>query len=326
MPRRRPLSTSRGSTQRSWSLEDSKALLGDGLEGERFKALKEFLHSASAAEVLSPDALERIWMEVDAAQAREACLLDMVRRRQAMDGRRTPQRVNGLSMGIPVTSLPASPRGMIRRPSFCRPASRSDSAHSARSPRPPPFGYSSAVRSASDISLAALAHSRAQSGSRGLSPSPSFDHFVAATPGGPQGDLGPMLPEPAGMWTLWSFQGPLLRRQDFMSEGDAWASFDNEVKVGPCMLRDPSGAEAAAWNWVASYFQQVSPATARGQGAALSLAASIALGSSISVSASPAAGAGLAGAAPPPISPLRLSQHPSLAPLAGQALQVAWPG
>lgn len=59
------------------------------------------------------------------------------------------------------------------------------------------------------------------------------------------------------MWTLWSM-GTALWRQDFASEADAWAAFDAN-RAYPCMLRDPSGAEAAARSWVASYIKLAPP-------------------------------------------------------------------
>jgi len=58
------------------------------------------------------------------------------------------------------------------------------------------------------------------------------------------------LPQPPrDAWTLETFVPPAIRRQDFTSSKDAWAAFDIE-KGSPCVLRSPSGVEAAARSWV----------------------------------------------------------------------------
>merc|ERR1719263_2406577 len=58
------------------------------------------------------------------------------------------------------------------------------------------------------------------------------------------------LPQPPrDAWTLETFVPPAIRRKDFTSSKDAWAAFDIE-KGSPCVLRSPSGVEAAARSWV----------------------------------------------------------------------------
>jgi serine/threonine protein kinase len=58
------------------------------------------------------------------------------------------------------------------------------------------------------------------------------------------------LPDPPrDAWTLETFVSPTILRRDFTSSKDAWAAFDIE-KGSPCVLRSPSGVEAAARSWV----------------------------------------------------------------------------
>lgn len=91
-----------------------------------------------------------------------------------------------------------------------------------------------------------------------LSGMTSHEHLVPLTPAGSSlvDSAACPVPPPNGMWTLWSYIGTALRRQDFALEVDAWAAF-NANQAQPCMLRDPAGAEAAARAWVSSYFKLV---------------------------------------------------------------------
>lgn len=66
----------------------------------------------------------------------------------------------------------------------------------------------------------------------------------------------PMLP-----WVLWTFDPSRrsLQSHEFYNEAEALENFTKVQAGGPCMLRDPSGAECAARNWVSSYFS-IAPA------------------------------------------------------------------
>lgn len=186
-----------------------------------FKALRAFLRSQLASETLPNEAVLAMWQEVDEAQAREAYLMDLVRRMQAVANESTEV----------VEMLEGS------RP------------HSMTPPR--------AANGRWDTNGVYLTPSRSRF-SQGmlLSGAPSYDHLVPLTPaGGSMVNSACPLPPNAGMWTLWSFIGSALRRQDFVLEADAWAAFDATNKSQPCMLRDPFGAEIAARAWVSSYFK-----------------------------------------------------------------------
>jgi len=55
-----------------------------------------------------------------------------------------------------------------------------------------------------------------------------------------------------GKWTLWSYVGPALRRQDFETEDDARAASkvaNGGFGANPSMLRDPSGRQIEANSW-----------------------------------------------------------------------------
>lgn len=207
--------------ERPWSCEaDGRAPMDDERDSHaaHFKAIRFFLRSQLAAESLPDEALLAMWQEVDEAQAREAYLMDLVRRMQAV-ANESSEVVEMLE-----ESMPKSPAGVYLTPS-----------RRGLPPPPPAFSGSAAM----------------------LSGAPSHDHLVPLTPaGGNMIDCACPLPPHDGMWTLWSFIGPALRRQDFVIEADAWAAFDAN-KAQPCMLRDPSGAEVAARAWVSSYFKLV---------------------------------------------------------------------
>jgi len=57
---------------------------------------------------------------------------------------------------------------------------------------------------------------------------------------------------PREFWTVWTCMGQAMQRQDFDSEQHARAAFDKLLPY-PCVLRDPSGAQAAARSWVSNY-------------------------------------------------------------------------
>lgn len=58
-------------------------------------------------------------------------------------------------------------------------------------------------------------------------------------------------------WTLWTHHPALgLQRQDFTSEAESLDALQRTS--GPCMLRDPSGAEVAARGWIATYYSMLS--------------------------------------------------------------------
>lgn len=201
---------------------------GDALGG-RFKALKAFLKS-DAAQVISENTLGDIKRELDEAEAREAYLLDMVRRIQVT--RSSPEHSQEelpRYRGFELTPHRQNVQTLLPHSSAC-----------SASPLPR-FRTSSAVAS------------------RGVSPGPRLSSgFCSRDILVPVGSMGEppraMAPPALGMWTLWSFLGSALRRQDFNCEAEAITAFENEAQVGPCMLRDPSGAEAAARSWVASYY------------------------------------------------------------------------
>jgi hypothetical protein len=194
-----------------------------------FKATRALLRSQLAADSIPQDALMAMWQEVDDSQAREAYLMDLVRRMQAV-ANESNEVVEMLEETIPKSSAGA----------YLTPSRRSMAGPS---------------------SVAALT---------GMN---SHEHLVPLTPAG--GSLvdtavACQMPPPNGMWTLWSYMGTALRRQDFVHEPDAWAAF-NANQVQPCMLRDPSGAEAAARAWVSSYFKLVRAASNQGPGYARSV-------------------------------------------------------
>lgn len=120
-------------------------------------------------------------------------------------------------------------------------------------------GYGATPRMQSQMSGGPLlARPRAASldNIRNISPSQSGATFSTPPPQSRSGSLGISSLGASGNWTLWSFIGSTLTRKEFASEGDAAVAFDVAAKTGPCMLRDPSGVEAAARSWVASYMQQ----------------------------------------------------------------------
>lgn len=229
---------------------------------DRFPALKTFLRSDRSVEAVGDEAVRTMWQELDEAQAREAYLMDLIRRMQttATESRETAElldpesplyrSVNASFVSAPPQRRSDSPFGLGLNSSVAalgmqiRSESVPKSPHSVprRSVRsqlvPPPLGLTGS--------------------SRGLmSGVPSYDHIVPLTPaGGSLAEYAAPLPPHDNMWTLWSFIGSALRRQDFHQEADAWAAFEL-VKAQPCMLRDPSGAEVAAHSWVASYFQLI---------------------------------------------------------------------
>jgi len=193
--------------------ENSAGAQEDDCNSAHFKALRLFLRSQLAAEVLPEEAVLAMWQEVDEAQAREAYLMDLVRRMQAV-ANESSEVVEMLEESIP------------KNPAFLTPSRR--------------------ALSAAGPSSAAMVNGFG-----------SHDHLVPLTPaGGSMNECACPLPPHDGMWTLWSFIGPALRRQDFVVESDAWSAF-NANQAQPCMLRDPSGAEVAARAWVSSYFKLV---------------------------------------------------------------------
>lgn len=202
-----------------------------------FKALKAFLRSP-ASESVSDSSMQAIWKEIEDAQNREAYLLDLVRRMQGV-------MPGGAALEI------AEPKQDAALSPHPRTSTRLSLAR-ASAPCLVPSTLAAAPRSISAGRPVRVSHSPQ------MSYAPSSEHLV--------GNSSMLPPSAPGMWTLWSFAGPQLRRQDFMTEGEAWAACDAAAKVSPCMLRDPSGAEAAARNWVASYVRHPSPSAAPGSG------------------------------------------------------------
>lgn len=207
--------------------------VGGGEEGTdayaaRFKTIKQFLRSDRANQALGPQVVYSMRQEIEEAQAREAYLMDLVKRMQDQMGEwygpQIPQNVNG---------------------------SGTDGADAAA-------GANSASMS---ILQAKGARSRgAFSPSRtSLSGGLSNEHLASmASPGGCAASGGANPPWSAsGVWTLWSFVGPALppQRQDFQSMNEATAAFEGcKAQGNPCMLRDPSGNAHAKYNWVAFNF------------------------------------------------------------------------
>jgi len=237
---------------------------------DRFRALKTFLQSDRCREAVGDEAVRTMWLELDEAQAREAYLMDLIRRMQMaatesreiemdredpdspfyrsyMSNTSGSHRRAESPYGAPLTGPLSAPLSTSYTTLPVQPLSESE-------PKSPLLLSVNGVRSAlvpPPLGLGASAPP-----SRGLMASvASHDHFVPLTPAGASSvEYAAPLPPHDGMWTLWSFIGSHLRRQDFHSEADAWAAFDL-ITNQPCMLRDPSGAEAAARSWVASYFQ-----------------------------------------------------------------------
>jgi len=207
--------SSSGSPGKSWRFgsEGDNGKEGNS-EDRHFRSLRAFLSSKQAAEGIPQEAVFAMWQEVDEAQAREAYLMDLVRRMQAV-ANESNEVVEMLEESIPKSS-----------PSVFLTPSR----------RAIPTGPSS---------MAALS---------GMS---SHEHLVPLTPAGNSlVESASLVPPANGMWTLWSYIGTALRRQDFALEADAWGAF-HANQAQPCMLRDPAGAEAAARAWVSSYFKLV---------------------------------------------------------------------
>lgn len=206
---------------------DADGTAGTSSKVLNFMALKALLRSPQTAEYVAEDSMQAMWKEIEEAQARELYLLDLVRRMQAFmsraDAPGSPERREDHSSPCMSVRFPTRASAPCLVPaSFLAP-------RAASAPRPP-------VRAPHSPTLSYV---------------PSTEHLVK-----PSGTLPQTAP---GRWSLWSFSGPQLRRQDFVTEAEAWAAFDIEAKVSPCILRDPSGAEAAARNWVASYFRHPSP-------------------------------------------------------------------
>eukprot|EP00929_Paragymnodinium_shiwhaense_P059810 TRINITY_DN29928_c0_g1_i2.p1 TRINITY_DN29928_c0_g1~~TRINITY_DN29928_c0_g1_i2.p1 ORF type:complete len:737 (-),score=166.33 TRINITY_DN29928_c0_g1_i2:210-2348(-) len=238
---------------------DAPAANGVEPFGARFKVLRAFLSSTAAGEAVSEEALQTMRRELDEAQAREAYLMDLCRRMQAhsptpAEGSRTPEcspyatghvLVGQQYAGLSPYSMPllagAGASGQLL--SGVRSASRRELS---RSPGP-------------------MARRMSHSGLVIGSPS---QERLTLTPAGAWVDNSKAPPGSGiGLWTLWSFSGPVLRRQDFAGETEARMAFEALVAVGsPCMLRDPTDAEAAANSWVASYQKQVQshPSVAHG--------------------------------------------------------------
>jgi len=200
----------------AWTYEDAPAAEDDS---SHFKAVRCFLRSQLAAESLPDEAVLTMWQEVEDAQAREAYLMDLVRRMQAV-ANESSEVVEMLEEGMPKTSSVAFVNGLT----------------------PSRRGVAGGPSSASLMGGLQSSH----------------DHFLPLTPAGSSMIEYPgRLPPHDGMWTLWSCLGAALRRQDFASDSDAWAAFNAVPQAQPCMLRDPSGAEVAARAWVSSYFKLV---------------------------------------------------------------------
>lgn len=247
----------------------------------RFKALKALLRSSQASEVAAEESRQAIWKEIEDAQAREVYLLDLVRRMQT---------------AIPRADAPGSPE--TREAHSPPPCSSVRRAARASVPCLVPSIFS-APRAASTSRLSVPRLSVRAPHSPTLSYVPSTEYLV-----NPSGTLPGTAP---GMWSLWSFAGTQLRRQEFVTEAEAWAAFDTESKVSPCMLRDPGGAEAAARNWVASYLRHPSPCASAGAGNPAAVAPGVQLAALGVVSLSVAAAAAVAAnsAAVPLVSPAR---------------------
>eukprot|EP00927_Polykrikos_kofoidii_P019076 TRINITY_DN18890_c0_g1_i1.p1 TRINITY_DN18890_c0_g1~~TRINITY_DN18890_c0_g1_i1.p1 ORF type:complete len:661 (+),score=122.75 TRINITY_DN18890_c0_g1_i1:72-2054(+) len=229
---------------RAWGLEDqcgsvsangvvfSSPNNGDATKhtdalGGRFKVTKAFLLSPIATEAIEDDAAQAMWRELDEAHAREAYLLDLVRRIQTVKQHPTPEEMHTPEQNLTDRIQTSSPTRNLG----CSQAAAWRTNSSLPQVVPP-------LRNCmfSNEHLVPLTPACQVEASR----------MVAAPPSGAA----------LGMWTLWSFVGPVLRRQDFAHEQDAWVAYEMESKVSPCMLRDPCGGEAAARNWVASYYTQ----------------------------------------------------------------------
>lgn len=235
---------SSGAAEMPWEA-NGRSVMDDDRDSNfaHFKALRAFLRSHLATEALPNEAVLAMWQEVDEAQAREAYLMDLVRRMQAVANEST-EVVEMLEGSRPTSMTP--PRAAT---------ARWDGV-------------------ASNGIFLTPSRSRLPQGMM-LSGAPSYDHLVPVTPaGGSMVNSACPLPSHDGLWTLWSFVGSALRRQDFVLEADAWFAFDATNKAQPCMLRDPSGAEVAARAWVSSYFKLMPRA---GMGPALPVGGSVAL-------------------------------------------------
>jgi len=170
-----------------WNLDEDEDD-ADETTPVNFKSLKDVLKTPNAIYTFGEQTMKLLFLEMDAARAREEYLMDMVKKLQDRDAK----------------SLLPGPRKPKAVPARLRSRQRLTS-------------------STDRLSSVAPSVTRPRS-------------------------------LPRGHWTLWTFVGASLRRQDFAGEDDAWSAFD-ETTSHPCMLRDPSGAEAAARAWISSYFK-----------------------------------------------------------------------
>merc|ERR1719440_760900 len=92
------------SVDRPWTYEEEDQ--EDGSHAAHFKALRAFLRSQLAAEVLPEQAILQMWQEVDEAQSREAYLMDLVRRMKAV-ANESSEVVEMLEESIPKTPTAA---------------------------------------------------------------------------------------------------------------------------------------------------------------------------------------------------------------------------
>lgn len=237
-----------------WQYEEEEG--GDAYTA-RFKAMKAFLKSSCAAEVLGKETVLVMNQEIEEAQAREAYLFDLVKRMQAAP-RSTPTSLrNTMTPHLP------RPRSASSHPNLTRLQIDDTKLHqepcltpTQLTPNSLPLLPPSPLRPSSTRPSSTPPLFMA-------SKVPSFDMCAASG----QTSIVPSIavpsevfrPKPRALsaWTLWSFAGSNLQRQEFHMEAEAWAAFE-ATKISPCMLRDPTGAEVAARSWVASYFKLLS--------------------------------------------------------------------
>jgi len=245
-----------------WSFED------DDVVDTSFKVMRAVLRSARAAEALGEETINSMAREVEETRARESYLLDLVQKLRGRQRSSSPVPSRSTSPARPDSQQSSTgSRQSTRKTSLCSCSTEPTTESSVPAPSCRGFGVRSRKGCTSSLlscsTNSGAAHLESPPRLSGLSMPGSHTMTDCRPPMSPMSSMSPRqgldsskrhFQTESRHWTLWSFEGGALRRQDFPTEDSAWAALDANT-MHPCMLRDPSGAEAAARSWVSSYFK-----------------------------------------------------------------------